>query len=168
MEIAFAPSITSFIPKKIDQISVQSGLEAQLDIFLTLLFRLDELVNVTESQNCSDNEKNSDPNGKASPGYVSGSSRTETRPAPPEPHRRHSISASLRYNPAFSEDSCPPLFRRSHWHPASGFPQRHFPYQNSKLWSLCEIRTFLPNGGSRSSIWVQWSEVDVSYEVPSV
>ena len=70
MEIAFAPSITSFIPKKIDQISVQSGLEAQLDIFLTLLFRLDELVNVRESQNCSDNGKNSDPNGKASPGYA--------------------------------------------------------------------------------------------------
>ncbi len=80
MEIAFAPSITSFIPKKIDQISVQSGLEAQLDIFLTLLFRLDELVNVRESQNCSDNGKNSDPNGKASPGYVSGSSRTELVP----------------------------------------------------------------------------------------
>lgn len=72
--------------------------------------------------------------GKPLPGYVSGSSRTETRPAPPEPHRRHSISASLRYNPAFSEESCPPLFRRSHWHPASGFPQRHFPYQNSKRW----------------------------------
>ncbi len=64
-------SLYNFVyPEEIDQISVQSGLEAQLDIFLTLLFRLDELVNVRESQNCSDNGKNSDPNGKASPGYA--------------------------------------------------------------------------------------------------
>lgn len=38
----------------------------------------------------------------------------------------------------------------------------------TKLWSLCEIRSFLSNGGARSSIWIQWNEVDVSYEVPSV
>lgn len=34
------------------------------------------------------------------------------------------------------------------------------------LWSLCEIRSFLSNGCARYSIWIQWSEVDVSYEVP--
>lgn len=37
----------------------------------------------------------------------------------------------------------------------------------TKLWSLCEIRSFSSNGGARTSIWIQWSEVDVSYEVPS-
>lgn len=35
------------------------------------------------------------------------------------------------------------------------------------LWSLCGIHTFLSNGGARSSIWIQWSEVDVSYEPPT-
>ena len=38
----------------------------------------------------------------------------------------------------------------------------------SKLWSLCEIRSFISNGGARTSVWVQWSEVDVSYEAPAV
>lgn len=37
----------------------------------------------------------------------------------------------------------------------------------TKLWSLCEIRSFLSNGGARTSIWIQWSEINVSYEVPS-
>lgn len=37
----------------------------------------------------------------------------------------------------------------------------------TKLWSLCEIHSFASNGGARTSIWVQWTEVDVSYEVPS-
>lgn len=36
----------------------------------------------------------------------------------------------------------------------------------TKLWSLCEIRTFSSNGGARTSVWVQWSEVGVSYEAP--
>ncbi|MEE0716987.1 MAG: hypothetical protein UCH84_10395 [Eubacterium sp.] len=35
------------------------------------------------------------------------------------------------------------------------------------LWSPCGIHTFLSNGGARSSIWIQWSEVDVSYEPPT-
>ena len=33
----------------------------------------------------------------------------------------------------------------------------------SKLWSLCEIHSFISGGGARSSVWVQWSEVDVDY-----
>lgn len=37
----------------------------------------------------------------------------------------------------------------------------------TKLWSLCEIRSFLSNGGARSSIWILWSEIDVSYEAPT-
>ena len=37
----------------------------------------------------------------------------------------------------------------------------------TKLWSLCEIHSFSSNGGARTSVWVQWSEVDVSYEVPT-
>ena len=37
----------------------------------------------------------------------------------------------------------------------------------SKLWSLCEIHSFISNGGARTSIWIQWSEVDVSYEAPT-
>mgnify|MGYP001662453741 CR=1 FL=1 len=36
-----------------------------------------------------------------------------------------------------------------------------------KLWSLCEIHSFSSNGGARTSVWVQWNEVDVSYEVPT-
>lgn len=35
----------------------------------------------------------------------------------------------------------------------------------SKLWSLCEIHSFVSGGGARCSVWVQWSEVDVSYEI---
>lgn len=38
----------------------------------------------------------------------------------------------------------------------------------TKLWSLCEIHTFLSGGGARSSIWIQWSEIDVSYEAPAL
>lgn len=38
---------------------------------------------------------------------------------------------------------------------------------DTKLWSLCEIHSFISNGGARTSVWVQWSEIDVSYEVPS-
>lgn len=37
----------------------------------------------------------------------------------------------------------------------------------TKLWSLCEIHSFISNGGARTSVWIQWSEVDVSYEAPS-
>ena len=37
----------------------------------------------------------------------------------------------------------------------------------TKLWSLCEIHSFISNGAARTSIWIQWSEVDVSYEAPS-
>ena len=39
---------------------------------------------------------------------------------------------------------------------------------DTKLWSLCEIHTFISNGGARTSVWVQWYEVGVSYEAPSV
>lgn len=38
----------------------------------------------------------------------------------------------------------------------------------TKLWSLCEIHSFVSESGARTSVWVQWCEVDVSYEVPSV
>ncbi len=37
----------------------------------------------------------------------------------------------------------------------------------TKLWSLCEIHSFSSNDGARTSVWVQWNEVDVSYEVPT-
>ena len=36
----------------------------------------------------------------------------------------------------------------------------------TKLWSLCEIHSFLSAGGARVSVRIQWSEYDVSYEVP--
>lgn len=38
----------------------------------------------------------------------------------------------------------------------------------TKLWSLCEVHSFLSAGGARVSVWVQWSEYDVSYEAPTV
>ena len=38
---------------------------------------------------------------------------------------------------------------------------------DTKLWSLCEIHSFSSNGGARTSVWIQWCEIDVSYEVPS-
>lgn len=38
----------------------------------------------------------------------------------------------------------------------------------TKLWSLCEIRSFLSAGGARCSVRIQWSEYDVTYEVPTV
>lgn len=38
----------------------------------------------------------------------------------------------------------------------------------SRLWSLCEIRSFLSAAGARCSVWVQWHEYDVAYEVPAV
>ena len=37
----------------------------------------------------------------------------------------------------------------------------------SKLWSLCEIRSFLSAGGARGSLRIQWSEYDVSYAPPA-
>lgn len=37
----------------------------------------------------------------------------------------------------------------------------------SKLWSLCEIRSFLSAGGARCSLRIQWSEYDVSYAPPA-
>lgn len=38
----------------------------------------------------------------------------------------------------------------------------------TKLWPLCEVHSFLSAGGARVSVWVQWTEYDVSYEVPTV
>ena len=38
---------------------------------------------------------------------------------------------------------------------------------DTKLWSLCEILSFISNRAARTSIWVQWSEIDVSYAAPS-
>ena len=38
----------------------------------------------------------------------------------------------------------------------------------TKLWSLCGIHSFLSAGGARVSVRIQWSEYDVSYEVPTV
>ena len=37
----------------------------------------------------------------------------------------------------------------------------------TKLWSLCEIHSFISNSGARTSVWIQWMEVDVSYEAPT-
>ena len=36
----------------------------------------------------------------------------------------------------------------------------------TKLWSLCEINSFLSAGGARCSIRIQWSEYDVTYAAP--
>ncbi len=38
----------------------------------------------------------------------------------------------------------------------------------TKLWSLCEVHSFISNGGARASVWVQWSEINVSYSAPTV
>ena len=38
---------------------------------------------------------------------------------------------------------------------------------DTKLWSLCEIHSFISNGGARTSVWVQWREYDVTYEEPT-
>lgn len=38
----------------------------------------------------------------------------------------------------------------------------------TKLWSLCEIHSFLSAGGARVSVRIQWSEYDISYEAPTV
>ena len=38
----------------------------------------------------------------------------------------------------------------------------------SKLWSLCEIRSFLSAAGVRCSVRVQWTEYDVAYQAPTV
>ena len=36
----------------------------------------------------------------------------------------------------------------------------------TKLWSLCEVNSYISAGGARTSVRVQWSEYDVAYEVP--
>ena len=38
----------------------------------------------------------------------------------------------------------------------------------TKLWSMCEINSFLSTGGTRCSIRIQWSEYDVAYAAPTV
>ena len=38
----------------------------------------------------------------------------------------------------------------------------------TKLWSLCEVSSFISAAGARTSIRIQWSEYDVSYEAPTV
>ena len=37
----------------------------------------------------------------------------------------------------------------------------------TKLWSLCEVHSFLSAGGARTSVRIQWTEYNVSYEVPT-
>ena len=37
----------------------------------------------------------------------------------------------------------------------------------TKLWSMCEINSFLSAAGARCSIRFQWSEYDVTYEPPT-
>lgn len=37
----------------------------------------------------------------------------------------------------------------------------------TKLWSLCEIHSFVSRGGARTSVRVQWSEYGVAYDVPT-
>lgn len=36
----------------------------------------------------------------------------------------------------------------------------------TKLWSLCEIDSFLSAGGARCSVWIRWREYNVSYDQP--
>ena len=36
----------------------------------------------------------------------------------------------------------------------------------TKLWSLCQVNSYISAGGARTSVRVQWSEYDVAYEVP--
>ena len=38
----------------------------------------------------------------------------------------------------------------------------------TKLWSMCEINSFLFAGGARCSIRIQRSEYDVAYAAPTV
>lgn len=38
---------------------------------------------------------------------------------------------------------------------------------STKLWSLCEVHSFLSAGGARSSIRVQWTEYNVTYPEPT-
>lgn len=38
----------------------------------------------------------------------------------------------------------------------------------TKLWSMCEINSFLSAGGARCSIRIQWSEYDVANAAPTV
>lgn len=38
----------------------------------------------------------------------------------------------------------------------------------TKLWSMCEISSFLSAGGARCSIRIQWSEYDVACAAPTV
>ena len=38
----------------------------------------------------------------------------------------------------------------------------------SKKGLTIQIHSFISNGGARTSVWVQWSEVNVSYEAPSI
>ena len=37
----------------------------------------------------------------------------------------------------------------------------------TKLWSMCDINSFLSAAGARCSIRIQWSEYDVTYEPPT-
>ena len=37
----------------------------------------------------------------------------------------------------------------------------------AKLWSMCEINSFLSAGGAHRSIRIQWSEYDVTYGPPT-
>ena len=37
----------------------------------------------------------------------------------------------------------------------------------TKLWSLCELHSFLSAGGARVSVRIQWSEYDVTYDAPT-
>ena len=37
----------------------------------------------------------------------------------------------------------------------------------TKLWSLCEIDSFISSNGARTSVWVRWIEYDVAYETPA-
>ena len=37
----------------------------------------------------------------------------------------------------------------------------------TKLWSLCEVTSFISNNAARTSVRILWSEYNVSYEVPT-
>ena len=37
----------------------------------------------------------------------------------------------------------------------------------TKLWSLCDVYSFISRGGARTSVRIQWSEYGVAYEAPA-
>ena len=36
----------------------------------------------------------------------------------------------------------------------------------TKLWSMCEVRTFASQGGARTTVWVEWAYVGATFTAP--